>query len=73
MNSGLARWLSCLLLSMLGAAAQAHKASDSYLQIDAGEKGMSVRWDIALRDLDAALHLDTNDDGRASRRTPCRA
>ena len=62
--AGLLRLLLCLGLLMLGAAAQAHKASDSYLQIDAGEKGTSVRWDIALRDLDAALDLDTNEDGK---------
>ena len=48
----------------IGAAAQAHKASDSYLQIDADDKGLSVRWDIALRDLDAAIDLDTNEDGK---------
>ena len=54
-------WLSFLLL---GGAAQAHKASDSYLQVDAAEKSMAVRWDIALRDLDAALAIDTNEDGQ---------
>jgi HupE / UreJ protein len=58
------RWLVCIGLLLLGAAAQAHKASDSYLQVDAGEKGTTVRWDIALRDLDAALDLDTNEDGQ---------
>ena len=44
--------------------AQAHKASDSYLQISAADSGIKVRWDIALRDLDAALDLDANEDGR---------
>ncbi len=58
------RLFMLVALAMLGAAAQAHKASDSYLQIDAGDKGTSVRWDIALRDLDVALDLDTNEDGR---------
>ena len=51
-------------LVAIAATAQAHKASDSYLQIDAGDKGMTLRWDIALRDLDAALDLDTNEDGK---------
>ena len=54
-------WLGLLLL---GGAAQAHKASDSYLQVDAGDKGVAVRWDIALRDLDAALDIDMNEDGQ---------
>ncbi|MGK2897947.1 MAG: HupE/UreJ family protein [Burkholderiaceae bacterium] len=58
-----ALWLGIVLLAF-GAAAQAHKASDSYLQIDATEAGLTLRWDIALRDLDAAIDLDTNEDGR---------
>ena len=63
MTQGLRRllWLGLLLL---GGAAQAHKASDSYLQVDAADKGVAVRWDIALRDLDAALDIDTNEDGQ---------
>jgi hypothetical protein len=61
------RGLRALCIAGLLAAAgiaHAHKASDSYLQIDAGTKGTSVRWDIALRDLDAAIDIDTNEDGR---------
>ncbi len=53
-------------LMAIGTWAQAHKASDSYLQIDASAKGVTVRWDIALRDLDAAIDLDTNEDGKLS-------
>ena len=53
---------AALLLAATGV--QAHKASDSYLQIDSNTKGTTVRWDIALRDLDVALGLDANDDGR---------
>ena len=56
--------LFCLLLVLAGSTAQAHKSSDSYLQIDASEKGLDVRWDIALRDLDAAIDLDANEDGK---------
>jgi len=44
--------------------AQAHKASDAYVQIDAADRGVTVRWDIALRDLDVAIGLDADDDGR---------
>ena len=57
----------CLGLLLLAASsAQAHKASDSYLQIDAGATATTVRWDIALRDLDVALDLDSNEDGQLS-------
>jgi hypothetical protein len=53
------RWLA-LLLVFLPAFTWAHKPSDSYLTIrgapDTGD--VSVRWDIALRDLDYVLELD---------------
>ena len=42
----------------------AHKASDAYLDISARNDRVQVRWDIALRDLDAALDLDADRDGR---------
>lgn len=58
------RLLMALALLAFAAGAQAHKASDAYLQIDGGDTGLALRWDIALRDLDAAIGLDTNDDGR---------
>jgi len=51
---------------LVSASAGAHKASDAYLQLDAGERGLALRWDIALRDLDAAIALDADDDGRLS-------
>ena len=62
-------WLLRVLLAcaaVLGAVtpAHAHKSSDSYLQLDASPAGTTLRWDIALRDLDAALDLDTNEDGK---------
>ncbi|MEO7056328.1 MAG: HupE/UreJ family protein [Caldimonas sp.] len=44
--------------------AQAHKSSDSYLQIDLAPGKLDVRWDIALRDLDVALDLDSDADGK---------
>jgi hypothetical protein len=46
--------------------ANAHKSSDSYLQLDAAPNRLTVRWDIALRDLDVALDLDTDADGKLS-------
>jgi hypothetical protein len=57
--------LAVLLFACAGAAS-AHKASDSYLQIEDNVSGLTVRWDIALRDLDAALELDLDGDGRLS-------
>ena len=57
-------WLALLWLVLACGLAEAHKSSDSYLQIDAGEHGTTVRWDIALRDLDAALDIDADGDGR---------
>ncbi len=41
----------------------AHKASDSYLTLNAAESRVTGRWDIALRDLDYAVNLDVNNDG----------
>jgi hypothetical protein len=46
--------------------AHAHKSSDSYLQIKAAPGALEVRWDIALRDLDIALDLDADGDGKLS-------
>jgi len=46
--------LLCVAL-LAPAGAWAHKASDAYLQLATTEQGLSLRIDIALRDLDAAL------------------
>ena len=50
------------LLALLAMPASAHKASDAYLQVDARDGSVDVRWDIALRDLDAVLALDADGD-----------
>jgi hypothetical protein len=42
----------------------AHKPSDSYLTLAADGAVLTGRWDIALRDLDLALGLDADGDGR---------
>ncbi|HQZ05420.1 MAG TPA: HupE/UreJ family protein [Burkholderiaceae bacterium] len=55
-------WL--LLLLMACTNAWAHKASTSYLQLQMDGAAISGRWDVALRDLDIAMGLDTNDDGK---------
>jgi hypothetical protein len=46
----------------LSLCAWAHKPSDAYLFITIQGETIEARWDIALRDLDAALDLDTNGD-----------
>jgi len=64
------RWRSArhavvgLALVLATGLAGAHKASDSYLQITAAAGRLDVRWDIALRDLDVALDLDSDADGK---------
>ncbi len=52
------------ILLLAAGVAGAHKASDSYLQIAAAPNQLEVRWDIALRDLDVALDLDSDADGK---------
>jgi len=51
-----------LLLVLWTANAFAHKASTSYLQLRVNGTEVSGRWDIALRDLDYVLALDTDGD-----------
>jgi hypothetical protein len=56
-----------LLVASLALAlpAFAHKASDAYLQLQPGAKqGIELRLDVALRDLDAAIDLDADGDGK---------
>jgi HupE / UreJ protein len=43
--------------------AEAHKPSDSYLTMRVEGAKITGQWDIALRDLDYAIGLDTDDDG----------
>jgi HupE / UreJ protein len=59
--------LVCLFASLFAAfftgTAMAHKPSDSYLTLEHGDSAVHGQWDIALRDLDAAIGLDANGDG----------
>ena len=58
--------LRCLFLALLALSAMpssAHKASDSYLVLDVQGRAVSGQWDIALRDIDFALGLDTDGNG----------
>jgi hypothetical protein len=51
-----------LLVLVWATSASAHKASTSYLQLQVRGTDVSGRWDIALRDLDYALGLDTDNN-----------
>ena len=53
-----------LLACACALPALAHKASDAYLQLQSSDAGLTLRLDVALRDLDAALDLDADGDGR---------
>lgn len=55
---------AALLLALACSQAFAHKASDAYLQLRVEPQSASLRIDVALRDLDVALDLDTDGDGR---------
>lgn len=52
-----------LLLALAAAPAAAHKPSDSYLALAVHGARIEGQWDIALRDLEAAIGLDANADG----------
>jgi hypothetical protein len=52
-----------LLLLLVSFAAEAHKPSDSYLRLKIDGTQITGQWDIALRDLEQAIGLDTNGDG----------
>jgi hypothetical protein len=54
-----------LLLALLcSGLAHAHKPSDSYLALEPGAAATQGQWDIALRDLEYAIGLDADGDGR---------
>ena len=53
-----------LALLVAAAGVEAHKSSDAYLQLDAKPGALALRWDIALRDLDVVLDLDSDGDGK---------
>jgi hypothetical protein len=53
-----------VLLAAWVLPAYAHKASDAYLQLEGGSGATTLRVDVALRDLDVALDLDSDGDGK---------
>lgn len=52
-----------VVLAMTPAGALAHKPSDSFLTLQIDTKTVIGQWDIALRDLDYAIGLDSDNDG----------
>ncbi len=59
-------WLVFLALALQCMAANvaiAHKPSDSYLALKPEGERVEGQWDIALRDLDYAIGLDTDNNG----------
>ena len=58
----------CILLALawllLTVPAWAHKPSDSYLSLSVQHEQIVGQWDIALRDLDNAIGLDSDGDGQ---------
>ena len=64
-SRALAAVLLSAVLALAAGAAQAHKASDAYVQlVGGGTAAATLRVDVALRDLDVALDLDANGDGQ---------
>jgi hypothetical protein len=56
-------WVIAWMLGVgFASPAAAHKASDAYLFMEPAVSGTRLRLDIALRDLDAALPLDSDGD-----------
>ena len=56
-------FLLVALATLCAPLAQAHKPSDAYLTLARDGAAITGQWDIALRDLDAAIGLDANGDG----------
>ena len=52
-----------LLLALWAPAVLAHKPSDSYLAVAVAGETVRGQWDIALRDLDFAIGLDSDGNG----------
>jgi hypothetical protein len=56
--------LFAALLVLATGTAQAHTQSTAYLTLHTSSTGLTGEWHLALRDLDDAIGLDVNDDGR---------
>ncbi len=58
-----ARLCLAFVLACASVVAHAHKPSDSYLSLHVAGSTISGQWDVALRDLEYAVGLDSNGDG----------
>lgn len=56
----------CLLLVLFVLPAQAHKPSESFLKINAASQSITIKWNVAIRDLDYLIDLDLNNDSEIS-------
>ncbi|MBL0718867.1 HupE/UreJ family protein [Piscinibacter sp. Jin2] len=56
-------WLLAGLLLLAAGATRAHQPSDSLLELRVQGPRIELAWDIALKDLDAELDLDADEDG----------
>ena len=56
--------LICMVMLLGASPALAHKPSDSYLRLSPTADGLAGDWRIALRDLDAAVGVDIDSNGR---------
>jgi len=54
----------CMALFALVTNAHGHKPSDSYLNVKIQGSDIHVQWDMALRDLEYAIGLDADNDGK---------
>ena len=57
-------WVFVLALLWPASTAWAHKASDAYVQVTGTPTGLTARVDLALRDLDAVVDIDTDGNGQ---------
>jgi hypothetical protein len=55
-----------MVVMLVAPRAFAHKPSDSYLTLEVDGAVVHGRWDIAIRDLDYAVDLDGDGDGKIS-------
>lgn len=60
----LGRLLACLFSMLLATHAEAHKGSDAYVQLRLDGDASTLRVDLALRDLDVVLDIDTDANGQ---------
>jgi len=60
------RWRTALLCALSAAAAQAHVASNSFLNVDVHGRTLDGSIEIAVRDVELAIGVDTNADGRVT-------